>query len=253
MTTTEDHNPLRTNRAVGLLVVLVLLCWAFLLAGAGMGMSISKMSYPGIVGHRTGDAPMMDMPVAGPGPMRVLGMWWGMMLAMMLPGIWTHLPPDTQAGRLPVWRLASHIAGYSVAWLGFSIAATGVQYGLVSVGLLDPMKLWSTNLILSAALLVCAGAYQFLPTKRQSLESCRNMKGATPSFFAGLSYGRTCLIATTPMMGLLFVGGVMNIYWIVGLTIVVTVEKSLPSPGWFSTVAGASLLAAAGWLLASTI
>jgi predicted metal-binding membrane protein len=45
------------------------------------------------------------------------------------------------------------------------------------------------------------------------------------------------------LMALLFVGGVMNLLWIVGLTLIVTVEKLLPRGDWFGCAAGAALIA----------
>ena len=48
---------------------------------------------------------------------------------------------------------------------------------------------------------------------------------------------------------LLFVGGVMNIVWIAGLTIFVLLEKVVPLGHVVSRIAGAGLLAWGGWLL----
>ena len=46
-------------------------------------------------------------------------------------------------------------------------------------------------------------------------------------------------------MALLFVGGVMNLYWIAGLSILVLLEKLLPWGNLFSRLTGVALLAAA--------
>ena len=50
-------------------------------------------------------------------------------------------------------------------------------------------------------------------------------------------------------MALLFVGGVMNIIWIAGLTIFVLLEKVMPLGRIISRTAGAGLLAWGVWLL----
>ena len=44
-------------------------------------------------------------------------------------------------------------------------------------------------------------------------------------------------------MALLFVGGVMNFAWIVGLTIIIAIEKLVPRGEWFGRAAGLALVA----------
>ena len=39
-------------------------------------------------------------------------------------------------------------------------------------------------------------------------------------------------------MGLLFFGGVMNLYWIIGLAIFILIEKIIPAGHWFSYSVG---------------
>jgi len=43
-------------------------------------------------------------------------------------------------------------------------------------------------------------------------------------------------------MGLLFFGGVMNLYWITGLALFVLFEKTVPTGHWASYVTGVVLL-----------
>ena len=45
-------------------------------------------------------------------------------------------------------------------------------------------------------------------------------------------------------MGLLFFGGIMNLYWIAGLAVFVLIEKTMPMGQWFAQAAGAGLV---GW------
>jgi len=45
---------------------------------------------------------------------------------------------------------------------------------------------------------------------------------------AGVCYGGLTLGCCGVLMGLLFVGGVMNVSWIAGLTLLVLAEQSLP-------------------------
>ena len=51
-------------------------------------------------------------------------------------------------------------------------------------------------------------------------------------------------------MALLFVGGIMNLYWIVGLALFVLVEKLAPDGRRVSRLAGAALIGFGGYLLA---
>jgi len=43
---------------------------------------------------------------------------------------------------------------------------------------------------------------------------------------------------------LLFVGGVMNLLWVAGLTLLVAVEKLLPGGKWIARIAGLAMI---GW------
>ena len=60
----------------------------------------------------------------------------------------------------------------------------------------------------------------------------------------GLQHGAYCLGCCWLLMLLLFVGGVMNLVWIAGLTLFVLVEKLAPAGNWTSRVAGILLV---GW------
>ena len=50
-------------------------------------------------------------------------------------------------------------------------------------------------------------------------------------------------------MGLLFVGGVMNLAWIAALSIAVAVEKMVPGGGRVASVLGVVLIGAGAWKL----
>ncbi len=60
----------------------------------------------------------------------------------------------------------------------------------------------------------------------------------------GDEHGSYCLGCCWFLMALLFVGGVMNLYWIVGLAFYVLVEKLLPWGEWIGKTTGVVLL---GW------
>jgi predicted metal-binding membrane protein len=58
----------------------------------------------------------------------------------------------------------------------------------------------------------------------------------------GLAHGAYCLGCCALLMLLLFVGGVMNLVWIAGLTLLVAVEKLAPSGASLSKAVGAALI-----------
>jgi predicted metal-binding membrane protein len=57
----------------------------------------------------------------------------------------------------------------------------------------------------------------------------------------GLEHGAYCVGCCWFLMGLLFVGGVMNLYWIAGVALLVFLEKSVPGGHWLGYAAGAAL------------
>jgi predicted metal-binding membrane protein len=181
-------------------------------------------------------------------------MWAVMMAAMMLP---SALPMALAFGELSARageqaRARSFVGAYLLVWCGFSIAATALQWVLQAVGWIDPMIV-STSALLTAALLVIAGAYQFSPLKRLCLAHCRTpmgfllgewRPGVRGGFVMGLRHGLFCLGCCWALMALLFVGGVMNLAWIAALSIAVAIEKMVPHGERLAAVLGLVLIAA---------
>lgn len=220
-------------------LLLAALCWAYLVAGAGRGTSVWAMTtlqFP----------PPSDLsPMTLDWSPQFIGtsvfMWWTMMLAMMLPGI---MIPIARAKSMKAYPVIQFLAGYALVWLGFSVGATLLQYGFEQAGWLNGMKLWSASNGFSFALLAAAALYQFLPIKTTAIQYCRNSLPTDKIQSEGFRHGAKCLTATAPMMGLLFVGGVMNVYWMVGLTLIVLIEKTA------STQAASQIIGAAFFLIA---
>lgn len=240
------------------LVLLLLLAWGYLLSGAGMGMDAWAMTrMPSAFG-------LTPRPMAWTWgyALLMLAMWWSMMLAMMLPSatpvilLVTALNRRAQAGRLPFGSSAGFVAGYLLGWGAFSLLAVALQGLLMSQGLLTGM-LGNTSRPLAGLLLLVAGAWQFSPLKRACLRHCQSpvqflvqsRQRGDSSLRAGLRHGLYCLGCCWALMVLLFAGGVMNLYWIIGLTLYVLAEKLLPGAPWLSRLAGAGLLLGGLWLL----
>ena len=152
----------------------------------------------------------------------------------------------------------SFAAGYLVAWMGFSVLATGLQWGFERAGLVHAMQMWSMNSVFSASLLIAAGIYQLSPLKNVCLEHCRsparflaeNFKpGAMGALRMGLKHGLFCLGCCWFLMGLLFAGGVMNLLWIAGLALFILLEKIGPQGHRIARIAGILMVVIGIWMI----
>jgi predicted metal-binding membrane protein len=235
----------------GALSLVTLLAWAWLLAGAGMGMPSMDAS--------------MVMPVDWT-PLYALtmfAMWWIMMIAMMLPSaapmilLFALVNSRNRMQGSPYAPSAVFAAGYLAAWGGFSLAATLLQWRLDQAGWLT-MAMASASHWLGGMLLIAAGLYQLSPLKHACLRHCRGpvdfvmrhwRPGHAGALRMGLEHGAYCVGCCWVVMGLLFYGGVMNLLWIAGLAALVLAEKLLPSGVLLGNIIGAGFLAWGTWLL----
>lgn len=224
------------------------------LQGVGMSMSALEMTRMG-GGPRLGlgDA-MAGMPLQSwtPGTaVAMVAMWWIMMLAMMLPSATPMVLQYAAIARLSQgWRATApyaFAAGYGLTWGAFSLLAVLLQWQLDEARLLSPMLL-TANRWLAAGLLVGAGLWQLSPLKTHCLTLCR----APIDFLIrhrrqgplrmGLTHGAYCLGCCWALMLLLFFGGVMNLWWIIGLSVLVLVEKLTPAGPWLARAVGGGLI-----------
>jgi predicted metal-binding membrane protein len=215
---------------VGSLAGITLLSWAYLFSMAGdMNMPIGMAA--------------MQMPSWTPEYSLMMFLMWAiMMVGMMLPSvtptvlIYAAIARKSAAQGTPVAPTGVFVCGYLAVWVGFSGLATLLQWGLERATLLSPMMV-SKSPVLGAAILIIAGIYQWLPIKDKCLHHCRSpvdsitahwRNGIMGAFRMGLSHGLFCLGCCWALMGLLFVGGVMNLLWIAAITLFVLLEKILP-------------------------
>ena len=145
------------------------------------------------------------------------------------------------------------VAGYLALWSAFSVVATVVQWGLHEAAMLSSM-MRARSQVVGAALLIVAGMYQLTRWKAGCLDHCRApahfiaahwRPGVRGAFRLGLHHGAFCLGCCWALMGLLFVGGVMNVLWIAAITVFVFVEKIMPPGAWsggLGWVAGIGLI-----------
>jgi predicted metal-binding membrane protein len=122
------------------------------------------------------------------------------------------------------------------------------------MGWVDPMIV-STSSLLTGALLLIAGAYQFTRLKRMCLSRCQTpfgfllgewRPGVAGAFVMGLRHGLFCVGCCWALMALLFVGGVMNLAWVAALSIAVALEKLLPGAERLTAALGIVLIGLGG-------
>ena len=109
-----------------------------------------------------------------------------------------------------------------------------------------------TSAPLAGALLVVAGLWQLSPLKHACLRHCRSparyisrhwRRGRLGALRIGAGHGAFCLGCCWFLMGLLFYGGVMNLYWIIGLAVYVLLEKIIPAGQRLAILTGPALVA----------
>ncbi|QGX99116.1 DUF2182 domain-containing protein [Roseovarius faecimaris] len=248
------------------MVVLVLIAAAYTVFGIGMNMSAIEMTR---MARPIGEP--MSMPMQPHWSLSyalvVFLMWWVMMIAMMTPSAAPlvllfaavkRMGPDANQSAAHSGLL---LTGYLMAWAGFSAVATFGQWSMEALGLVAGAMMTLEGRGLAALVLIAAGLYQFTPIKTACLKHCRapgqfladhHRPGGTGAIRMGVEHGTYCLGCCWALMALLFVGGIMNLYWIVGLTAYVLIEKLAPRGEVVAKTAGAALICVgAGMLLTS--
>jgi predicted metal-binding membrane protein len=235
------------------LAAVMTIAWVWLLFGAGIATEAASgmPDMPGMAGMMAPAAWSLSYAAL------MAFMWWTMMTAMMLPGaaptllLFARINRNERNNGRPYVPTGAFAGGYLVVWGGFSLMATGLQWWFENLGLMTSMT--ATSLWLSGAILIGAGVWQFTPIKSICLRHCRSplsflshrwRPGRTGAMLMGLEHGAYCLGCCWFLMGILFFGGIMNLYWIIGLAAFVLVEKTVRIGNWIGRVAG---LALTGW------
>ncbi len=254
---------LRRDRAVVItaLLLITLLAWAYVLRLA-LDMSAPGMQMSGMRMVPAAGAWMVSVerPWSAAEFLLVVLMWWVMMIGMMTPSvaplmlIHARIARQAADARQPLAATSWLLGGYLACWAVFSLAATAAQWLLDRAALLAPdMRVAGTRV--GGALLVVAGIYQWSPLKRRCLSHCQapltflQMYGGFPArphrlLGLGMRHGLYCIGCCWALMALLFVGGIMNVLWIAGLSLLVLAEKMLPQGLRLARIIGLALAAA---------
>ncbi|RZW08238.1 MAG: DUF2182 domain-containing protein [Rhodobacteraceae bacterium] len=251
----------------GAVLLIVLLAGLYTVLGVGMSMSALDMTrMAGSVGEpmAMGSAVSWTWGYA----LLIFLMWWIMMIAMMTPSATPVLLLFTALKRRSAQRdratslSMTFLAGYLLAWMAFSAVATSLQWLTESLDVTNGPMMTLGSRPAAGAVLLAAGLFQFSSLKTACLRHCRspvhfltanNRKGYSGAMRMGLHHGIYCLGCCWALMALLFVGGIMNLYWIVGLAVYALLEKLVPYPGVMSRATGSILIAAGAWLVTTAL
>jgi len=182
--------------------------------------------------------------------------WVVMSAAMMLP---TSLPLVRLFDRMIAGRpdrivlQALLIAGYMAAWAAFGGAAhvlDAMLYALLAGSTWLMTHAWAPG----AAVLAVAGAFQFSRLKYVCLDACRSPLAFIMSYWHGprpyrealaFAHGVYCVGCCWALMLLMFVVGTANLVWMLGLALLMAVEKNHAWGRRLAEPLGVVLLAAA--------
>ncbi len=247
---------------VGLLVLVTVLAWTFIIGQASRMDAIDAAMWRDMNMSMNG----MELSWTPVDAVLLFVMWSAMMAAMMVPGASPMVTAFAAINRRRRERAAPYVptaiflAGYVIAWTGFSLIATALQWLLQKTELLTTM-MQSASYAFSAALFLAAGLYQFSPLKERCLHYCRSpdgfilsewRDGTLGAMIMGLRHGLFCMGCCVALMALLFAVAVMDLRWVAGLTVLVTAEKLLPGAKFWRVAIGVALIAAgAGFTFAA--
>lgn len=241
--TSYRSSPLGSTVAVvaGLAIVTVL-AWVVTVRKAD---SMSEMVMG--LGH-IGRAMRMDMSAWS-----FLSMWAVMMVAMMAPTI-APVMLAHRSVRGPkergVGAAGALVAGYFSVWclLGVLYFAAFVWFHDLSPSAGDSRWLPA----LAGAILLLAGGYQFTSRKAHCLRACcrpfavarqrQGSAGVADGFRTGWSHGLDCLGCCWAAMLVLLVVGLMNLVWMLALSLLFLAEKHSPRALNLSRLVGVALV-----------
>jgi predicted metal-binding membrane protein len=190
-----------------------------------------------------------------------------MMVGMMLPSatpmilFFARFARHSRKQGHRVAPITAFVLGYILVWSGFAFVATALQWTLDRAALLSS-HMASLSPILGGALLITAGVCQWTPLKRSCLSFCRSpvafvmghwRTGTGGALRMGMEHGAFCVGCCWALMGLLFVGGVMNLLWVAAITLAVLAEKLAPRGIWIGRAMGFALVLGGAWVVAAGI
>jgi predicted metal-binding membrane protein len=174
-----------------------------------------------------------------------LGIWVTMTAAMMLPSV------VSVAGHIA--RLAHRsltvlfVVGYLAVWIVYGLAAYGL-YRFVSSLDAGWLAWHEGGPWVAGAVIAAAGSYELTPLKRRSLRRCRGARHPESPLRSGLAHGVDCVTCSGGLMAVLFVLGVMSLFWMALVAVAIFAEKVLPRGDRLSAPLAVALIALGVWV-----
>jgi predicted metal-binding membrane protein len=186
------------------------------------------------------------------------GSWVLMVVAMMFPSALPFVAVQARiasgraerAGRRARWAPLTALTGYVLVWTAFGLLLYAFAEGLQRVG--DPALVSSdARRFGTAAILLCAAAYEMTALKDVCLRRCRDPfslalrlgPGRERGGIAlGVRYGAWCVGCCAMLMLVLFAAGTMSVAWMLLIAAIIAAEK-LSRSGLVPAHAVAMLLA----------
>jgi predicted metal-binding membrane protein len=205
-----------------------------ILAGLAWAWTVSLADMPGCQG--------MPMP-------SFLLMWTVMMAAMMFPAVIpvvvAFVSLSGARGASTAITATAFVIGYLVVWGLLGVPAQALLSASASAVAAMPVLARTAGPIL-----IACGVYQLTPLKDACLRHCRVphlflghhwRDGVAGAFVLGAHHGLFCAGCCASLMIVLLVVGVMDVGWMVALSVLIYLEKVLPAGLRLGRVAGLGL------------
>jgi predicted metal-binding membrane protein len=189
-----------------------------------------------------------------------LGMWFVMMVAMMLPSLvpmlWRYRRAVDNTGETRLgWLTALVGMGYFFVWTVFGMFAFPLGVALTAVEMQQPALARAVPIAVGLVVLV-AGSLQFTKWKASHLACCREAPGlyhtlppdARTAWRHGLRLGLHCSYCCAGLMTILLVIGVMDLRAMAVVAAAITVERLAPAGTRVARVTG-TMIVGVGLLL----
>ncbi|MBT3777559.1 MAG: DUF2182 domain-containing protein [Pelagibacteraceae bacterium] len=243
-----------------LLILISISCWFYTIAGVGMTMSAWEMTLINLnINEVSNSMKIMnshDYHINFSNMIFIFLMWFLMMIAMMLPTaipfimIFDKISNERKKQKYSYGLTINFFLSYVLIWAIFSLCLTIIHILLQKLNILNASSL-SVGYIFGGLLFLLAGIYQMTPFKDVCLKNCSNpidfLSGQKMfynfgAFYLGMKHGIFCVGCCWVLMLLLFYSGVMNIFWIVGLSLYIIIEKFIILGKKFNIFSGLILI-----------
>ena len=228
-----------------LLILITLLCWIYTVAGFSITMSAWEMTLINLNIKEFSNSMKINNSNYYTSNFNelifIFLMWFFMMIAMMLPSaipfimMFDKISDQRKKQEYSYALTIFFLLSYILVWGLFSFSAAIIHFFLQKNNILNTSTL-SINYLIGGLLFIFSGIYQMTPYKETCLKYCRNpiellstqkIFHNSGAFYIGFKHGFFCVGCCWVLMLLLFYSGIMNIFWIVGLSLYIIIEKFL--------------------------